>query len=294
MTSPGEGAHQSAQPQAPARVASLVLLGATVVTSGVFRTDVPSEFTTTLLLGATVGFFFGLLVSTLSLPSSVAQSEFNAKGGVLEKDAPASATATDAVRSRGETVEFDELRLRISELERVMQQAPHSQRAGTVHRMKERILATVIAQHRLTFFVFCQVERSLAYLIKGVGEQRGRDILVPPLGSDHPALPADGVMPAQATSPVSVSSGQRAPQTEELRHGVPEARERQDNPHYNGRMRERILFLWGEEGLQWFGISEEKYLPQLASSIDSEKCLTRHKNILNQAWLEQLVEEPEK
>lgn len=189
-------------------------------------------------------FFFGLIVSTLSLPSSFAPSEFNAKRGVLETDAPASTTATDAVRSRGQTDEFDELRMRISELERVMQQEPHSQRAGTVH-----------------------------------------------LGSDHLALPADGVMPAQAMSPISVSSGQRAPQTEEVRHDVPEARQRQDNPHYNGRMRERILFLWGEEGLQWFGISEEKYWPQLASSIDSEKCLTRHKNILNQVWG---VDEPEK
>jgi len=37
-------------------------------------------------------------------------------------------------------------------------------------------------------------------------------------------------------------------------------------------------------GLQWFGISKEKYFPQLASSGDAENFLNQHKRILNEVW----------
>lgn len=50
-----------------------------------------------------------------------------------------------------------------------------------------------------------------------------------------------------------------------------------EDPRSNARMRERILFLWGEQGLQWFGLKEDQYWPQLARSADSEAFLQRNK-----------------
>jgi hypothetical protein len=53
-----------------------------------------------------------------------------------------------------------------------------------------------------------------------------------------------------------------------------------EDPRSNARMRERILFLWGETGLQWFGLEEDQYWPQLARSADSEAFLQRNKRYL--------------
>ena len=47
--------------------------------------------------------------------------------------------------------------------------------------------------------------------------------------------------------------------------------------HSTSRMRERILFLWGEMALQYFGLDEESYWPQLARCANSEAFLQRNK-----------------
>lgn len=57
-----------------------------------------------------------------------------------------------------------------------------------------------------------------------------------------------------------------------------------EDPRYNSRMRERILFLWGEQGLKWFGLDEEMYWPQLARSADSEAFLQRNKRFLESVF----------
>lgn len=53
-----------------------------------------------------------------------------------------------------------------------------------------------------------------------------------------------------------------------------------EDPRYNSRMRERILFLWGEQGLQWFGLDKDIYRAQHALSDDSEAFLQRNKGFL--------------
>lgn len=71
--------------------------------------------------------------------------------------------------------------------------------------------------------------------------------------------------------------------------GVAQSRRRNqhsgmEDPRYNSRMRERILFLWGEQGLKWFGLDEEMYWPQLARSADSEAFLQRNKRFLESVF----------
>ena len=62
-----------------------------------------------------------------------------------------------------------------------------------------------------------------------------------------------------------------------------DSRQLEDHPHGSSRMRERILFLWGEQGLKWFGLSEEQYWPQIARAADRETFLVRHKDFLENA-----------
>ena len=51
-----------------------------------------------------------------------------------------------------------------------------------------------------------------------------------------------------------------------------------EDPRYNSRMRERILFLWGEQG--WFCLDKSMYGAEHALSDDSEAFLERNKGFL--------------
>lgn len=55
---------------------------------------------------------------------------------------------------------------------------------------------------------------------------------------------------------------------------------RQDSPHASTRMRERLLFCFGEQGLRFFGLTEDMYAAQLARSADAEQFLLRNKRFL--------------
>ena len=59
----------------------------------------------------------------------------------------------------------------------------------------------------------------------------------------------------------------------------PDPRMRQDSPQSSSRMRERILFCFGVQGLAWFGVKEESVRQQTCSA-DSEKFLLRNKRYL--------------
>ena len=55
---------------------------------------------------------------------------------------------------------------------------------------------------------------------------------------------------------------------------------RRDSPHSSTRMRERLLFCFGEQGLRFFGLTEDMYAAQLARSADTEQFLLRNKRFL--------------
>ena len=55
---------------------------------------------------------------------------------------------------------------------------------------------------------------------------------------------------------------------------------RRDSPHSSTRMRERLLFCFGEQGLRFFGLTEDMYAAQLARSADAEQFLLRNKRFL--------------
>jgi len=55
---------------------------------------------------------------------------------------------------------------------------------------------------------------------------------------------------------------------------------RRDSPHSSTRMRERLLFCFGEQGLRFFGLTEDMYAAQLARSADAKQFLLRNKRFL--------------
>lgn len=57
-----------------------------------------------------------------------------------------------------------------------------------------------------------------------------------------------------------------------------------EDPRSSSRMRERILFLWGETGLRWFGLEPGIYQQQLARSADQQAFISRHKWFLESIY----------
>ena len=57
-----------------------------------------------------------------------------------------------------------------------------------------------------------------------------------------------------------------------------------EDPHYSSRMRERILFLWGETGLRWFGLEPDIYQSQLARSADQHAFVGRNRWFLESIY----------
>jgi len=57
-----------------------------------------------------------------------------------------------------------------------------------------------------------------------------------------------------------------------------------EDPRYSSRMRERILFLWGETGLRWFGLEPDIYQQQLARSADQHAFISRNKWFLESIY----------
>jgi hypothetical protein len=73
----------------------------------------------------------------------------------------------------------------------------------------------------------------------------------------------------------------QAPRNDFARWQESDVAKLQDHPHYSSRMRERILFLWGQSGLKWFGLREEQARPELDLSRHSDEFLERHKRFLD-------------
>jgi hypothetical protein len=73
----------------------------------------------------------------------------------------------------------------------------------------------------------------------------------------------------------------QAPRNDFARWQESDVRKLQDHPHYSSRMRERILFLWGQSGLKWFGLREEQARPELDLSRHSDEFLERNKRFLD-------------
>jgi len=74
------------------------------------------------------------------------------------------------------------------------------------------------------------------------------------------------------------------PQNDYARWQDADARKRRDHPHYSGRMRERILFLWGQQGFTWFGLREDQAGPELDLLRNSEGFLERNKRFLDKTY----------
>ena len=76
----------------------------------------------------------------------------------------------------------------------------------------------------------------------------------------------------------------QAPRNDFARWQESDVRKLQDHPHYSSRMRERILFLWGQSGLEWFGLREEQARPELDLSRHSDEFLERNKRFLDRTY----------
>lgn len=69
------------------------------------------------------------------------------------------------------------------------------------------------------------------------------------------------------------------PRNDYYRWSGPDPQMRQDHPHYSSRMRERILFCFGEQGLYFF-YERSPEIEFFLRSADSEQLLLRHKRFL--------------
>jgi len=82
-------------------------------------------------------------------------------------------------------------------------------------------------------------------------------------------------------SPEFPQAKPQAPRNDFARWQESDVSKLQDHPHYSSRMRERILFLWGQSGLKWFGLREEQARPELELSRHSDEFLERNKRFLD-------------